>query len=84
MDPQRLAGKRTAVYARYSSTLQRESSIEDQVRRCSEFVARHGGIVDPELIFTDFATSGASLARPSFERMMQRLGEKPCPIGAIR
>ena len=83
MDPQRLAGKRTAVYARYSSTLQRESSIEDQVRRCSEFVARHGGIVDPELIFTDFATSGASLARPSFERMMQRLGEKPCPIGAI-
>jgi DNA invertase Pin-like site-specific DNA recombinase/Arc/MetJ-type ribon-helix-helix transcriptional regulator len=83
MDPQRLAGKRVAIYARYSSALQRECSIEDQVRRCSEFVQRHGGMVDPDLIFSDVAISGASLARPSFEHMMQRLDEKPCPIGAV-
>jgi DNA invertase Pin-like site-specific DNA recombinase len=79
----RLAGKAVAIYARYSSALQRECSIEDQVRRCSEFVERHGGTIAADLIFTDFAMSGASLARPAFERMMQRLGEKPCPIGAI-
>ncbi len=33
---------RAAVYARYSSDKQRESSIEDQVRNCTAFAERKG------------------------------------------
>jgi DNA invertase Pin-like site-specific DNA recombinase len=83
MDPSQLRGKRVAIYARYSSHLQREASIEDQVRRCSEYVSGKGGEVAPELIFSDSATSGASLARPAFERMMELLNQKPPRLDAI-
>ena len=66
-----LSGSRVAIYARYSSDKQSESSIEDQVARCRGFVeARGGGVVD-ELVFADFAVSGASLARPGFESLMR-------------
>src|SRR5262245_49774586 len=76
-------GRRIAIYARYSSVLQRESSIEDQVRRCTDFVRRAGGAVQPELIFADMAVSGSSLARPGFERLMQKLDEVPPGIDVI-
>lgn len=76
-------GKRVAIYARYSSTLQSEASIDDQVRRCNEFVRRAGGIVDAELIFKDAATSGASLERAGFEQMMALVRARPRRIDAI-
>lgn len=66
-----LAGKNVAIYTRFSSSNQREASIEDQSRVCSDHVVENGGQVDEELIFADMAISGASLARPAFERMMQ-------------
>jgi site-specific DNA recombinase len=65
-----LRGKRIAIYARFSSEKQSETSIDDQVRRCREFVEREGGSVEPVRVFTDYATSGASLARSGFEAMM--------------
>ena len=58
------------IYARFSTTLQNERSIEDQVRRCREFIAQQGGNPDEAQIFPDFAVSGASLDRPGFEAMM--------------
>ncbi len=58
------------IYARYSSTLQNERSIEDQVRRCREFIAQHGGKPEDAQVFADYAVSGASLDRPGFESMM--------------
>jgi len=33
---------RVALYARYSSDLQRDASIEDQLRVCREYAARQG------------------------------------------
>ena len=36
---------RAAIYARYSSDLQREASIEDQVRLCREGVVQMSGEV---------------------------------------
>src|SRR5215471_2275375 len=65
-----LKGQRVAIYARFSSEKQSETSIDDQVRRCREYVEREGGTVDPSRVFTDYATSGASLARSGFESMM--------------
>lgn len=49
---------RVAVYARYSSERQSETSIEDQIRRCRELAARNGWTVPDELLFTDSAISG--------------------------
>jgi DNA invertase Pin-like site-specific DNA recombinase len=59
-----------AIYARFSSELQNERSIEDQVRRCREFITQHGGNAQNAQVFPDFAVSGASLDRPGFEAMM--------------
>ncbi len=59
-----------AIYARYSSERQDERSIDDQVRRCREYIAQQGGNPDAAKVFPDFAISGASLDRPGFEAMM--------------
>lgn len=52
--------RRAAIYARYSTAQQRASSIEDQVRRCTEIATRVGYEVLPELIFADAAVTGSS------------------------
>src|SRR5215470_7106764 len=80
MDFKRL---RVAVYARFSSDRQRETSIEDQVRRCRDFVTRNGGQVSDDLIFADYAISGSSLVRPGFELMMALVSARPRGVDAI-
>lgn len=55
---------RAAIYARYSSDLQSEASIEDQVRLCRERAARDGMRVVE--VYTDYAISGGTLStRPN-------------------
>lgn len=78
-----LAGKRVAIYARFSSENQREASIADQVRRCSQHVERLGGDVAQSLIFDDRAISGATAVRPGFEKMMRLATATPPQIDAI-
>jgi DNA invertase Pin-like site-specific DNA recombinase/Arc/MetJ-type ribon-helix-helix transcriptional regulator len=78
-----LSGKRIAIYARFSSSNQREASVEDQVRVCSDFIARDGGTVSDDLVFFDKGVSGSSLDRPGFERMMELVAAKPSRIDAI-
>ena len=48
-----------AIYARYSSDLQRDASIEDQIRLCKERAKREGWRVVN--CYSDHAISGASL-----------------------
>ncbi|MBK7197540.1 MAG: recombinase family protein [Myxococcales bacterium] len=67
---ERLTG-RVAIYARYSSELQSEASIEDQARRAREAIKRAGGDPTRATVFADYAVSGASMARPGLESMMQ-------------
>ncbi len=50
---------RAAIYARYSSDLQSEASIDDQVRLCRERAERDGVTVTE--VFTDYAISGSNL-----------------------
>jgi len=83
MTMQSLAGKRVAIYARFSSQLQREASIDDQVRRCSQFINDRGGHVTPELVFADAAMSGANLQRPGFEKMMRLVNDPAHPVDVI-
>lgn len=51
-----------AIYARYSTDGQRETSIDDQVRRCREVAEKNGYTVDDALIFTDSALTGTDKA----------------------
>jgi site-specific DNA recombinase len=78
-----LSGKRVAIYARYSSSNQREASIEDQVRRCTEFIEHNGGTFRDELVFFDKAMSGASLERPGLERLMAEVSTRPPRVEVI-
>lgn len=50
---------RTAIYARYSTELQNEKSIEDQVALCRAHAAREG--LEIVQVYSDRARSGASL-----------------------
>ena len=59
---------RVALYARYSSDLQRDASIEDQLRLCREHAERMGWSVVES--YCDRAISGASLLRPDIHRLL--------------
>lgn len=62
-------GTRAVIYARYSSHNQREESVEQQVKKCTEFAERkHLTITD---IYADKAISGTTDRRPQFQRMMR-------------
>ena len=61
---------RAVVYARYSSDLQSEASIDDQVRLCKERAVRDSMTVAD--VFTDYAISGGSLSnRPGMLSLME-------------
>ena len=59
---------RAVIYARYSSDLQREASIEDQVRECNRFAERLGCHVVGT--FSDSAISGTTENRPGLQAVM--------------
>lgn len=60
---------RAVIYARYSSSGQREESIEGQLRECYDFAKKHGIIVIGEYI--DKAMTGRVDQRPDFQRMIR-------------
>jgi site-specific DNA recombinase len=75
---------RCAIYARYSSDLQRNSSIEDQIRKCKEFAERQGWIVLDDYIRSDAAISGAALAgRGALRSLIEAAKKKPRPFDRI-
>lgn len=57
------------IYARYSSSGQREESIEGQLRECHDYAKKHGLSVVGEYI--DKALTGRSDKRPDFQRMLR-------------
>ena len=64
---------KAAIYARFSSSKQREASIDDQLRVCREWCDREGYEVVAE--YADAAISGRTDARPEFQRMVANAGE---------
>jgi site-specific DNA recombinase len=65
---------RAVIYARYSTDLQREASIEDQVEVCRREAERQGWTVVK--IFADRALSGASRFRPQYQQMIAEAEQK--------
>ena len=72
---------KAAVYARYSSSLQRPTSIEDQVARCRAAAARFGCEIADEHIYSDQEISGATAQRPGYQRLTE--AAKRLEFGAI-
>jgi len=65
---------RAVIYARYSSSMQREESIEAQTRACAEYIKQKGWVLTGEYI--DRAFSARSDQRPEFQRMMEDARQK--------
>ena len=59
---------RAAIYARYSSDLQSDASIEDQVRVCQGFIKGRGW--SSATIYADRARSGSNRFRPAYQDML--------------
>ncbi len=60
---------RAVIYARYSTDLQREASIEDQVRVCRQRIKREGWKLGAT--YSDAASSGASRLRPGYQKLLE-------------
>ena len=59
---------KVALYARYSTDMQSQSSIDDQLRTCRERAQREGWEVFDD--YYDRAISGASMMRPGLQELM--------------
>ena len=57
------------IYARYSSSGQREESIEGQLRECRDYAKKNGFSVIGE--YVDKALTGRTDKRPDFQRMLR-------------
>ena len=62
-------GFTAAIYARYSSSVQNDASIEQQVAECQEYARQHGLMI--VATFEDRAISGRSDNRPGFQKMLR-------------
>ncbi|MFW8637612.1 recombinase family protein [Cribrihabitans pelagius] len=60
---------RAAIYARYSSDLQRDASVEDQIRSCTDYAKDQG--LEVVVTYSDRATSGASLMRSGMQALLR-------------
>ncbi|MPY75466.1 MAG: hypothetical protein GEU87_14525 [Alphaproteobacteria bacterium] len=61
---------KAAIYARYSSDLQRDASIEDQVRLCTSRIEAEGWT--PVATYTDHGISGGTSLRPGYQNRHAR------------
>ena len=61
---------RAAIYARYSSSLQHPSSIEDQVELCRQHASRFGCTVLEDYIYADQEISGSEERREGYQRLL--------------
>jgi DNA invertase Pin-like site-specific DNA recombinase len=74
---------RCAVYARFSSELQRDTSIDDQLAIATRYAADRGWAVVRDCVFTDSALSGASLERPGIRALRAAAQLTPRPFDVL-
>jgi len=70
---------RAAIYARYSTELQREASIQDQVRICRRLI--EGQDWTEVAVYSDMAISGANHQRPGYQRLLSDL--RDCDVDVV-
>jgi len=75
---------RTAAYARFSSDLQKETSLDDQIRVCREHADRHGWQWQETHVYVDAAISGASLdGRAGVQALLAAAASNPRPFDVL-
>jgi site-specific DNA recombinase len=75
---------RVACYARYSSDLQRATSIEDQLRVARRYAEGEGWTIDETQIFSDAGISGASIdGRPGLQALLAAAARRPLPFDVV-
>ncbi len=73
---------RAAIYARYSSDLQRPASIEDQVRRCRLEIVRRGW--EEATVFSDREIAGTvSRGRAGYQRLQEGVRQKQFDVVVV-
>ena len=63
---------KAAIYARYSTDMQSEASIEDQIRICQKRIDVEGWTLVET--YSDAALSGTSENRPEYQRLKADIG----------
>ena len=64
--------KNAIIYARYSTDLQNEETIDAQISACHDYAERQGWIV--EQVFSDKAVTGTSFkSRPGIQNLLRRV-----------
>ena len=75
---------RAAIYARYSSDLQRDTSLEDQVAVATRYATERTWTILKEHIYSDAGISGASMEkRPRVQRMLAEAARTPKPFDVL-
>ena len=76
---------RCAIYARYSSDLQRDTSIDDQLRKCREWIGtKQGWSVVEEYVLADRGISGASVTgREALQRLLLACKQRPLQFDVV-
>ena len=73
-----------AIYSRYSSDLQNDRSIDDQLRNCQRFADRQGWQIASGHIYSDRAVSGATvIGRSGLRDLLRAADSKPRPFDYI-
>jgi DNA invertase Pin-like site-specific DNA recombinase len=60
---------RAVIYARYSSEMQSEASIDDQVRLCRRLIEAQGWM--PAHVYSDMGMNGATHLRPGYQKLLE-------------
>ncbi len=66
-----MEGKRIAIYARYSTDKQNETSVADQVRVCRKYIEQLGGEPKSVEVYEDRGISAAGMDRPGIMRLRE-------------
>src|SRR3954447_22258963 len=74
---------RAAIYARFSSDLQRETSIDDQITEARRYASEQEWTVVEACIFTDAAVSGSGLDRPGVHALFAAVAIRPVPFEVL-
>lgn len=75
---------RTSCYARFSSDLQRLTSLDDQLRACREYAARHDWTWQDQHVYTDAGISGSSIeGRSGLQALLSAAATAPRPFDVL-